>query len=522
MISHHNVFIQRSECYGFRMTPILIGCLLLILTYELIKFIFKRPFNAPPCIPRLPILGSYPFLLWRNYNFPHFSIPYYTKKYKSKIISLYMGNTFTIVANDYKSIKEIFTKEEFDGRVTDTDVIMERAFKKQLGIFFIDGTQWKEQRRFALRHLRDFGFGRRHDKLEAEILDEVLILVNSLKYGPNNDSEKGVLKDGKALFPDILFPLSANAIWLVMSGEKLNRADHDKLRKICKSAMTFQRGGDTTGGAISFMYCLKYFGDIFGYMSIVNGTKGITDFIKEYIKLRSTTYMDDEERGFVDRYLKKLREEEAESTFTDEQLIMTIVDVMFPALSAVPSSVTHILKYTMHNPNVIKNVQEEIDRVVGTGRLITWDDKHKLPYTEATIREGMRIETLTPFGVTHKAVKISTLGGFTVPANTSVVTNLAGMNLDPEVWGDPEVFRPERFLDDNGELKKDLTMPFGFGHRVCAGETFARYMVFEMFSTLMQNFNFSFVENEPFRIKDKLPGLIVTPKEAWVNVTARF
>lgn len=58
------------------------------------------------------------------------------------------------------------------------------------GIFFLDGPAWKQQRRFALRHLRDFGFGRRFSTFEMEINDQLLILINMLKYGPKYPHEK--------------------------------------------------------------------------------------------------------------------------------------------------------------------------------------------------------------------------------------------------------------------------------------------------------------------------------------------
>lgn len=58
------------------------------------------------------------------------------------------------------------------------------------GIFFTDGALWHEQRRFALRNLRDFGFGRRHDELELELNDETLHLIDLLKNGPKYNFEK--------------------------------------------------------------------------------------------------------------------------------------------------------------------------------------------------------------------------------------------------------------------------------------------------------------------------------------------
>lgn len=78
----------------------------------------------------------------------------------------------------------------------------------------------------------------------------------------------------------------------------------------------------------------------------------------------------------------------------------------------------------------------------------------------------MRIETLTPLSVPHKCTRKTTLGGYEIPANTPVLTNLAAMHHDPDLWGDPEIFRPERFLKEDGQLTKDITLPFGFGKSI--------------------------------------------------------
>lgn len=59
-----------------------------------------------------------------------------------------------------------------------------------IGIFFTEGPLWHEQRRFALRNLRDYGFGRRQDELELELHDETLNLIDLIKNGPKYDFEK--------------------------------------------------------------------------------------------------------------------------------------------------------------------------------------------------------------------------------------------------------------------------------------------------------------------------------------------
>ncbi|KAL0105457.1 hypothetical protein PUN28_016846 [Cardiocondyla obscurior] len=503
------------------MSPFLAVIFMLLVIYKLYKFVYDKPPNTPPGIARIPIGGSYWLLLWKNYTFPHLAIDYYVKKLKSTIVSCYMGDFLTVIVNDYKNIKEVLAREEFDGRITNADFIKDRAFGKELGVFFIDGTKWQEQRRFALRHMRDFGFGRRQEKLESEIMDEMTLFLDILKSGPIHDGEKEILKGNLALFPDILYASAGNNIWNVMFGHKFDRSEHDIPRRLCRAGIMLLRANDTTGGAIFQRPFLKYFGNIFGYKNHMIASNVMIDIVKEYLKYQKTTFTENDDRGFIDRYLKRLNEENKSNSFTEEQLIILVIDMMFPAFAAVPSVITHVIKYLMHHPRIMAKVQNEIDNVVGTGRLVTWEDRKDLSYLEATIRETMRIETLTPLSIPHRCTKDTTLGGYEIPANTPIFTNLAAVHHDPDIWGDPEVFRPERFLKEDGKLAKDITMPFGFGHRLCAGETYARYNMFGTLGLLLQNFNFFFVEGQQSSLQDKLPGLGVTPKELWIRLELR-
>lgn len=67
----------------------------------------------------------------------------------------------------------------------------DHAHKKKIsGIFFRDGESWHEQRRFHLRNLRDFGFGRRFDSFEKENEIQIAQLIDIVKNGPKYDHEK--------------------------------------------------------------------------------------------------------------------------------------------------------------------------------------------------------------------------------------------------------------------------------------------------------------------------------------------
>ncbi|KFM83597.1 putative cytochrome P450 CYP36A1, partial [Stegodyphus mimosarum] len=63
------------------------------------------------------------------------------------------------------------------------------------------------------------------------------------------------------------------------------------------------------------------------------------------------------------------------------------------------------------------------------------------------------------------------------------------MNLDPEVFEEPETFNPRRYLNSEGRrIKISGPYPFGLGKRSCVGESFAQVEVFLIIASLLQNF----------------------------------
>lgn len=64
------------------------------------------------------------------------------------------------------------------------------------GIFFIDGPFWKGQRRFSLRHMRDYGFGRRSEVVENFLTDEIKQIFNFLAKEPDKEDRVIVTLSG--------------------------------------------------------------------------------------------------------------------------------------------------------------------------------------------------------------------------------------------------------------------------------------------------------------------------------------
>lgn len=146
-----------------------------------------------------------------------------------------------------------------------------------------------------------------------------------------------------------------------------------------------------------------------------------------------------------------------------------------------------------------------------------------MAYTEASVREILRHETLVPSSIPHKAMEDAKFFGYDIPKGTFMVPGLYAFHNEEKLWGDPQQFRPERFIVDGKlSLKKDVSFPFGAGKRLCAGETFARNALFLFVSALCQNFNMSLPDGAPKPdLSKNCTGLITYTEDFCVKFTPR-
>ena len=80
--------------------------------------------------------------------------------------------------------------------------------------------------------------------------------------------------------------------------------------------------------------------------------------------------------------------------------------------------------------------------------------------------------------------------GFKLPKNTWVIPHLYAIHMNPENFPEPEKFRPERFINEEGKaFKPSNFLPFGYGQRTCIGDKLAEKEFFLIFTSLLQCFN---------------------------------
>uniref|UniRef100_A0A0W0FW70 Cytochrome P450 n=1 Tax=Moniliophthora roreri TaxID=221103 RepID=A0A0W0FW70_MONRR len=168
-------------------------------------------------------------------------------------------------------------------------------------------------------------------------------------------------------------------------------------------------------------------------------------------------------------------------------------------------------------PEVLKKAREEVDRVVGSDRLPTFEDEEQLPYVMACIKELLRCRPPTPLEDTF-------YNGYFIPKGTLVFGNVWAMQMDPVRFPNPREFIPERWFTrstyektsgsmkwaNNGPDRDNYT--FGWGQRFCQGMHLAEASMFITISRIIWGLDFECsAPPDPWDEKNHFGGFITNP-----------
>ncbi|XP_043401750.1 cytochrome P450 4V2 [Chelonia mydas] len=173
-------------------------------------------------------------------------------------------------------------------------------------------------------------------------------------------------------------------------------------------------------------------------------------------------------RAFLDMLLNATDDEGNKLSYMD---IREEVDTfMFEGHDTTAASMSWAIYLLGCHPEAQKKVHRELDEVFGNSdRPVTMDDLKKLRYLECVIKEALRLFPSVP-SFARTTSEDCHIRGFKIPKGTEVVIVTYALNRDPEVFPDPEEFRPERFFPENSSGRHIYAyVPFSAGSRNCIG-----------------------------------------------------
>ncbi|KAI0040853.1 cytochrome P450 [Auriscalpium vulgare] len=180
--------------------------------------------------------------------------------------------------------------------------------------------------------------------------------------------------------------------------------------------------------------------------------------------------------------------------------------------STVSGISTFLLMMTLH-PDIQKKVQEEIDRVVGGGRLPTFEDRSALVFLDAVIKESLRFHPPTPLGIAHRLSEDDVVAGYHLPKGAIVLANIWGISMNEKYYPNPTQFDPARFLGDAQQLDP-ATHVFGFGRRACLGVHYSTAAIYITVVSILSVFDIRGEDNKgnPVKEAEFTGGFVSHPK----------
>ncbi|KAL3738018.1 hypothetical protein ACJRO7_019536 [Eucalyptus globulus] len=200
------------------------------------------------------------------------------------------------------------------------------------------------------------------------------------------------------------------------------------------------------------------------------------------------------ERSDFLHFLLEYKYEETGKSISPEQIKALLMDIVIGGADTTSTTVEWTLTELLLHPQVLLNVQKELDDIVGRNNMVEESHAFKLPYLHAAVKEAMRLHPVAPLLLPRSPSRTCTVGGYTIPKGTKVFLNAWAMHRDPRFWSDPYKFRPERFLQGGEASELEYSgqnlhyIPFGSGRRVCAGLQLGERMLMYVLATFLHLF----------------------------------
>ncbi|HTW42699.1 MAG TPA: cytochrome P450 [Solirubrobacteraceae bacterium] len=167
------------------------------------------------------------------------------------------------------------------------------------------------------------------------------------------------------------------------------------------------------------------------------------------------------ERADILSLLLGARDEDGQA-MRDEELRDELVTLLLAGHETTSTSVAWAVERLARHPQKLARLVAEIDAGEGD------------EYLTAVVHETLRVRPVVPI-VVRVLTRELEVGGRKLPAGTRVVPCIYLTNRNPRVYDEPDAFRPERFLGDEGgqDVNTFAWIPFGGGIRRCIGASFA-------------------------------------------------
>ena len=178
---------------------------------------------------------------------------------------------------------------------------------------------------------------------------------------------------------------------------------------------------------------------------------------------------------------------------SDEELRDELMSLLLAGAESSATTLAWAVDFLLHHPDALARLRSELER-------------GEEGYLEAVLQETMRLRPV-PHITARQLASPMRVNGYELPAGTTVAIPAYLVHHRPDLYPNPGVFTPERFLD---QAPGAFTwVPFGGGARRCVGASFATLEMKCVLSTVLRRVSMRPARREPERVR--MRNIILTP-----------
>lgn len=442
------------------------------------------------------------------------------------IFTIKLGVHKALVVSDAEIAKECFTTNDKAFASRPKSLAVEHL-SYNYAMFGLGpyGEYWKQVRKMVTVQILS---QRRVEMLAHIRVPEVRASMKEI-YQAWDRSKETIDSDMLPMEMDQIFRnLVLNIVTRTISGKRFSPDDEKAVRVQVVVRKFFELLGTfLVSDFIPYVKCL----DLGGHKKAMKlSAKEMDDILQgwldEHKKRRDSTKQYEGTQDFMDVLISVLEgasKEEYPGFDHDTIIKATSLVILTGSLDTTPVTLTWALSLLLNNPEAMKTVQDELDVHVGRERLVEESDIKNLVYLQAIIKETLRLYPAAPISVAHESTEDCTVATYNIPKGTRLIVNVWKLHRDPEVWSDPNQFKPERFLTSQKDI--DLKgqhheyIPFGSGRRMCPGVSYALQSLHIMLATLLQGFEIAKPSKEPIDMSESfgLTNMKATPLDVLLS-----
>jgi cytochrome P450 len=212
---------------------------------------------------------------------------------------------------------------------------------------------------------------------------------------------------------------------------------------------------------------------------------GLTDIIEQNRRARN------QGRGFL-AMLMEARDSETGERMSDKQLHEEALGMFHQGHDTIGETLAWVWYLLSLHPEVERKLHFEISKVLGD-RVPVVADLEQLTYANMIVQECLRL--IPPVWIIPRdAINDDEIGGYRIPAGSTVLLCPYLTHRHPEFWENPEAFDPERFQSEKVLRRpRHAYFPFGGGPRLCMGADMAIMETLLIMAMIVQKYRLHLV-----------------------------